>query len=122
MVIVLYHCRSLYKQLVEEAPSEKFDERRVNLLKSQVIQLERQVMGFITIHPRCLWTKFFFQPASHIISFIPWFQKYCSCDNFFVAHALAKVELADWRNLQPRLVMWVSITTGQTYFPRKSPG
>ena len=28
---------------MEEIPSEKFDERRVNLLKSQVIQLERQV-------------------------------------------------------------------------------
>lgn len=26
---------------------EKFDERRVNLLKSQVIQLERQVRDFI---------------------------------------------------------------------------
>lgn len=35
---------SLYKQLVEEAPQERFDERRVNLLKSQVIQLERQVL------------------------------------------------------------------------------
>ncbi|KAJ7384491.1 hypothetical protein OS493_021120 [Desmophyllum pertusum] len=40
----LLFIRSLYKQLVEEAPSEKFDERRVNLLKSQVIQLERQVL------------------------------------------------------------------------------
>jgi len=28
---------------------EKFDERRVNLLKSQVIQLERQVRDFITL-------------------------------------------------------------------------
>ena len=35
--------RSLYRQLVEELPSEKFDERRVNLLKSKVVQLERQV-------------------------------------------------------------------------------
>lgn len=38
--------RSLYKQLVEEVPQERFDERRVNLLKSQVIQLERQVSRF----------------------------------------------------------------------------
>ncbi|XP_052795516.1 uncharacterized protein LOC128228315 [Mya arenaria] len=36
--------RSLYKQLVDEAPHEKFDERRVNLLKSQIIQLERQML------------------------------------------------------------------------------
>ena len=43
------HFRSLYKQLVEEVPSEKFDERRVNLLKAQVIQLERQVRDFVTL-------------------------------------------------------------------------
>lgn len=41
-----FFCRSLYKQLVEEVPQERFDERRVNLLKSQVIQLERQVSRF----------------------------------------------------------------------------
>lgn len=40
----LLFIRSLYKQLVEETPLEKFDERRVNLLKSQVIQLERQIL------------------------------------------------------------------------------
>ena len=34
---------SLYKQLTEEGPVENYGERRVNLLKSQVIQLERQV-------------------------------------------------------------------------------
>ena len=34
---------------MEEVPLEKFDERRVNLLKSQVIQLERQVRDFITL-------------------------------------------------------------------------
>ena len=34
--------RSLYKQLTTESTSECFDERRVNLLKSQIIQLERQ--------------------------------------------------------------------------------
>ena len=34
--------RSLYKQLTTESTRESFDERRVNLLKSQVIQLERQ--------------------------------------------------------------------------------
>jgi len=44
----LNDCRSLYKQLIEETPVEKFDERRVNLLKSQVIQLERQVRKFVT--------------------------------------------------------------------------
>ncbi|XP_033121186.1 uncharacterized protein LOC117120286 [Anneissia japonica] len=40
----LEEIRSLYKQLVHEAPSEKFDEMRVNLLKSQLIQLERQIL------------------------------------------------------------------------------
>ncbi|XP_031558127.1 uncharacterized protein LOC116294628 isoform X2 [Actinia tenebrosa] len=39
----LTYIKSLYKQLIEELPNERFDERRVNLLKSQVIQLERQV-------------------------------------------------------------------------------
>jgi len=34
--------RSLYTQLTTESTRESFDERRVNLLKSQVIQLERQ--------------------------------------------------------------------------------
>ena len=34
--------RSLYKQLTTECTRESFDEHRVNLLKSQVIQLERQ--------------------------------------------------------------------------------
>ena len=34
--------RALYKQLTTESSHESFDERRVNLLKSQVIQLERQ--------------------------------------------------------------------------------
>ena len=33
---------------------EKFDERRVNLLKSQVIQLERQVRGAFTLNLRCM--------------------------------------------------------------------
>ncbi|KAG8456351.1 hypothetical protein GDO86_002217 [Hymenochirus boettgeri] len=36
--------RNQYKQLVEESKNECFDERRVKLLKAQVIQLERQVM------------------------------------------------------------------------------
>ncbi|XP_022097415.1 uncharacterized protein LOC110982924 [Acanthaster planci] len=40
----LEETRSLYKQLVDEGPVECFDERRVHLLKSQVIQLERQVL------------------------------------------------------------------------------
>lgn len=34
--------QSLYRQLTTECTRESFDERRVNLLKSQVIQLERQ--------------------------------------------------------------------------------
>jgi len=34
--------RALYKQLTTESSHESFDERRVNLLKSHVIQLERQ--------------------------------------------------------------------------------
>ena len=33
----------MYDQLVAETPEERFDERRVLLLKGQVIQLERQV-------------------------------------------------------------------------------
>ncbi|KAJ8042479.1 hypothetical protein HOLleu_13544 [Holothuria leucospilota] len=36
--------KDLYQQLVREGPVEKYEERRVHLLKSQVIQLERQVM------------------------------------------------------------------------------
>ncbi|OWF44479.1 uncharacterized protein LOC110458338 [Mizuhopecten yessoensis] len=36
--------RSLYNQLVSENSHEKFDERRITLLKSQIIQLERQVL------------------------------------------------------------------------------
>lgn len=35
--------RCQYVQLLEEAKEEKYDERRVNLLKAQVMQLERQV-------------------------------------------------------------------------------
>lgn len=33
-----------YTQLIQETSHEKFSERRVNLLKAQVLQLERQVM------------------------------------------------------------------------------
>nr|XP_020648877.1 uncharacterized protein LOC110078761 isoform X2 [Pogona vitticeps] len=36
--------RAQYEQLLEEGSSECFDERRVNLLKAQVLQLERQVV------------------------------------------------------------------------------
>ncbi|XP_060740273.1 uncharacterized protein LOC132855390 isoform X1 [Tachysurus vachellii] len=36
--------RCQYVQLLEEAKEEMFDERRVNLLKAQVMQLERQVI------------------------------------------------------------------------------
>ncbi|KAM4708971.1 uncharacterized protein O3C94_017264 [Discoglossus pictus] len=36
--------RNQYKQLVEEGKNECLDERRINLLKAQVMQLERQVM------------------------------------------------------------------------------
>ncbi|XP_066510608.1 uncharacterized protein [Hoplias malabaricus] len=36
--------RSQYMQLLEEAKEEKFEERRINLLKAQVLQLERQVI------------------------------------------------------------------------------
>ncbi|XP_067425107.1 uncharacterized protein [Emydura macquarii macquarii] len=36
--------RHQYEQLIEEGKSECFDERRVNLLKAQVMQLERQVV------------------------------------------------------------------------------
>ncbi|XP_045216264.2 girdin-like [Mercenaria mercenaria] len=38
--------RSLYNQLIQENSHEKFDERRVTLLKSQIIQLERQLLLF----------------------------------------------------------------------------
>ncbi|XP_071794000.1 uncharacterized protein [Asterias amurensis] len=40
----LEETRALYKQLVDEGPHENFHERRVHLLKSQVLQLERQVL------------------------------------------------------------------------------
>ncbi|XP_054842902.1 uncharacterized protein LOC129334680 isoform X2 [Eublepharis macularius] len=36
--------RSQYEQLIEEEKNECFNERRVNLLKAQVLQLERQVV------------------------------------------------------------------------------
>ena len=36
--------------LVSEGPTEQYGERRVNLLKSQVIQLERQVNGLHIKH------------------------------------------------------------------------
>ena len=35
--------RVLHEQLIHELPEERFTEKRVNLLKSQVAQLERQV-------------------------------------------------------------------------------
>ena len=54
--------RSLYKQLVEETPLEKFDERRVNLLKSQVIQLERQVRNNTMFENRKLFSLVFGSP------------------------------------------------------------
>lgn len=41
--VLTFSPRSLSEQLLHEAPSEKFTERRVHLLKSQIIQLERQV-------------------------------------------------------------------------------
>ena len=34
----------MYIQLTKELRHEKFDERRVNMLKSQMIQLERQLL------------------------------------------------------------------------------
>eukprot|EP00057_Strongylocentrotus_purpuratus_P003469 XP_003726723.1 PREDICTED: uncharacterized protein LOC100888896 [Strongylocentrotus purpuratus] len=40
----LDNVKSIYDQLVSEGPVEQYGERRVNLLKSQVIQLERQVL------------------------------------------------------------------------------
>jgi ribosomal protein L17 len=40
----LNETQSLYKQLVTENEKETFHERRVMLLKSQLIQMERQVM------------------------------------------------------------------------------
>jgi len=42
LVHELNDLQALYKQLTTESSHESFDERRVNLLKSQVIQLERQ--------------------------------------------------------------------------------
>ncbi|XP_069820766.1 uncharacterized protein [Dendropsophus ebraccatus] len=36
--------RFQYRQLIDEGKNQSLDERRVNLLKSQVLQLERQVM------------------------------------------------------------------------------
>ena len=45
MCCMSVYCRTLYNQLVQESSAEKFSERRVNLLKAQVYQLERQVSG-----------------------------------------------------------------------------
>lgn len=41
----MFYVRSLHDQLVHELPQENFSEKRVNLLKSQVVQLERQVLN-----------------------------------------------------------------------------
>ena len=49
-VLLYFICRSLYNQLIQENSHEKFDERRIMLIKSQVIQLERQVC----IHIFCM--------------------------------------------------------------------
>ncbi len=38
------HRRALHEQLIHESLQENFSEKRVNLLKSQLFQLERQVM------------------------------------------------------------------------------
>ncbi|XP_077988464.1 uncharacterized protein LOC144442964 [Glandiceps talaboti] len=40
----LEQLRSLYNQLVSDTKYEKYDERRVQLLKAQLVQLERQVI------------------------------------------------------------------------------
>ncbi|XP_069043274.1 uncharacterized protein [Lepisosteus oculatus] len=40
----LQDLKGQYQQLLEEGKEEKFEERRVNLLKAQVMQLERQVI------------------------------------------------------------------------------
>ncbi|XP_071498803.1 uncharacterized protein [Diadema antillarum] len=40
----LENVKSMYEQLVAEGPAEQYSERRVHLLKAQVIQLERQVL------------------------------------------------------------------------------
>ncbi|XP_071755908.1 uncharacterized protein LOC139912103 [Centroberyx gerrardi] len=40
----LEELRCQYRQLVNEGPEEKYEERRLNLLKAQLMQLERQVV------------------------------------------------------------------------------
>ena len=45
MIYSVFH-RSLYNQLVKDTSHEKYDERRVNMLKCQIVQLERQVGTF----------------------------------------------------------------------------
>ena len=42
--------RCQYVQILEEAKEERFEERRVNLLKAQVMQLERQVCYTCFVH------------------------------------------------------------------------
>ena len=37
----------MHEQLIHESPEENFSEKRVNLLKSQILQLERQVRGLV---------------------------------------------------------------------------
>ncbi|XP_035662952.1 uncharacterized protein LOC118406751 isoform X1 [Branchiostoma floridae] len=49
----LQEVRSLYDQLVQEGAAEHWEERRVNMLKSHVIQLERQIVqltGSVSSH------------------------------------------------------------------------
>ncbi len=43
LCVICSYNRAVHKQLIHEAPQENFSEKRVNLLKSQIFQLERQV-------------------------------------------------------------------------------
>ncbi len=56
-VFVLLLCSSVYNILVKDGEKGNIDERRVNMLKSQVIQLERQVRLARSKHFRFLFKK-----------------------------------------------------------------
>lgn len=72
IIIITFYQRSLYNQLLQEAPVENFGERRVNLLKAQVYQLERQVRaGNETLH------------SSHYAS------PHCHCQMLLLSQALS---------------------------------
>ncbi|KAK6306283.1 hypothetical protein J4Q44_G00232080 [Coregonus suidteri] len=63
--------RGQYRQLLTEGPEEEYGERRVNLLKAQLMQLERQVVllseGLSSQVCRCLDVEKALDPLTHTL-------------------------------------------------------